>query len=188
MQNGNIHPQLLDPGRLVRLVDQGREGGPIELARLSALGLGGLVLFHLLVGLVLSGPASATQLLSLWAIPLAMLICFPPLVLFVGLRGRRPDLQGLTALTASGPVCTGLWLGTLSPLIALYGLTGEPNLGFGLLVVLAYVSGLAFGVRAVVQNAQALGANGPGVFVALFHAMFLAWTALVLASRFATGG
>jgi hypothetical protein len=180
--------EFMDPERLTQLVQLARQGGPLELARYSALGLAGLLLFNTVVGMVVSGPAGGTEMLCLMAIPLAMLICFPPLVLSTGLRGRQPDLLGLGALTASGPVSSGLWLGALSPLVVLYGLTGEANAGFGLLVFMAWTAALAFGWRAVMQNARELGASGPGVVIALVHGAFMGWTTLILAARFATGG
>ena len=177
----------LDPSQLTRLVHNSRAGGPRELALLSALGLSGLVLFNLLVGLVVSGIEGSSEIAALIAIPLAMLICFPPLVLSVGLRGRQPDLLGLGALTASGPVSSGLLLGALSPLVVLYGLTGEVNAAFGLLVFMALGAAWVFGVRAVVQNARDLGEGGPGTFLALLHGGCLGGATIVLGPQFTAG-
>jgi hypothetical protein len=180
--------QGMDTGKLIRLVQQAREGGAIALARSSALGLGGLMLFNTVVFMVINGPSGGADVLGLVALPLAMLICFPPLVLATGLRGRQPDLLSLGALTVSGPVSSGLWLGSLSPLVILYGLTGEANAAFGLLVFCSWVTALFFGWRAVVQNARDLGESGPGVVIALIHGAFMGWTTLILAAQLAIGG
>ena len=179
--------QGLDPGKLTRLVQQAREGGAMALARSSAVGLGGLILFNTVVFMVIKGPSGGSDMLGLAALPLAMLICFPPLVLSTGMRGRHPDLLGLGALTASGPVSSGLWLGALSPLVILYGLTGEANAAFGLLVFMSWAAAVVFGWRAVMQNAGELGESGPGVVIALIHGVFMGWTTLILAAQLVIG-
>ena len=169
------------------VVDEHGQTSPLALAAATSIGLTGVGVFTALLILSadirFSGRAVA-EILSLLSVPpLTALLTFPPFYLACALRQRAANLQTLLAIACSGPLIAGTTLGAASPLVLLYLLTGDLNIGFYLLVLGLMGLAVLLGGIGARQNAKRTGASDPGHLIVIAHYLLTLWTALVLSAH-----
>lgn len=140
-----------------------------------------------------SGDAGLRLPAFLLSVPLAQVLCFPPLYLWTALRGVSVDPLRLAGAAAAGPGAVGAWLGSVAPIFLLYGLTGPAPAGrewdslgqvaIGLLGVACVLAGLFIGARNAVRSGAQARLPVPGAFVLVAHFFATTWTTLVLVAR-----
>lgn len=165
-----------------RLLPAHRPPTPFSLSLHTASGLLGALLFGAVLALGvgdMGGPSSDISLLLVP--PSTLLLCFPPFYLLSALQGRPPGLLRLAGVAVSGMVVAGLWLGSSTPLLLLYLLSGEVDGAFFLLAFFLMAMGTLAGARAALKNARIAGAVAPGGLAVLAHYTFTLWTSAVLA-------
>lgn len=131
----------------------------------------------------------------LLALPVAQLLCFPPLYLMAALRGARVDALKLAAVVSAGPGAVGAWLGALAPPMLLYSLSGPPAVAgtsretvqgaIFLIGAAALALGGLAGARNVLRAARNARLAAPGPLALLAHYAVAGWTTLVLIARLA---
>ena len=125
-------------------------------------------------------------------VPLAQVLCFPPLLLWSTLRGQSVPPLRLAAVATAGPGALGLWLGATAPIFLLYGLTGAapegidrhlPLIAIGLLAVATTMVGVWVGALNALRAGRALRMEAPGGLGRLLHYVTVLWTTAILVYR-----
>lgn len=128
-------------------------------------------------------------------VPLAQLLCFPPLYLWSTLQGQRVPPLRLAAAVTAGPGAMGAWMGAASPLFLLYALSGPvgegrssdlPSIAVLLLGLAVAGTALLAGARNAVRAGASLGLEAPGAVARLAHFVVVLWTTLILVIRLST--
>lgn len=139
-----------------------------------------------------AGDAMSVLPAFLVSVPLAQVLCFPPLYLWTTLRGQRVPALTLAAAVTAGPGALGAWLGSAAPVFALYALSGPVGLGRSteLPTVAVFLLGFAtvaaalfMGARNAVRVGASLGLEAPGALARLGHFFAVLWTTLILVIR-----
>lgn len=194
-------PALAPVARFLAAPDAPGDGSPLEPAAALATGMVGTALFGGALAWAvgsggLSGEGSGMSLLPafLVGVPLAQLLCFPPLFLWTTLRGATVPPLKLATVAAAGPGALGAWLGATAPVFLLYSLSGPvaegrweslPAIAVGLLGLGAAAAGLFVGARNAVRAGRHAGAGMPGAMALLSHYAFVLWTTAILVARLA---
>lgn len=167
---------------------------PVTPAAALAVALGGSALFTAAMAAGAGGVSAenAVDGLSrapalLMAVPLAQLLCFPPLFLISTLRGRTTSPLRLGALAVAGQAAAGAVLGAAAPVIAMFSLSGPSHRGEGvpelavlLLGVGVVMAAFLMGARNTLRASSSAGDASPGGFTLLAHYFVSAWTSAIL--------
>ena len=125
-------------------------------------------------------------------VPLAQVLCFPPLMLWATLRGQSVPPLRLAAVATAGPGALGLWLGATAPVFLLYGLTGAapdgidrhlPVVAIGLLAAGTVMVGVWVGALNALRAGLAVRMEAPGGLARLIHYVIVLWTTAILVYR-----
>ena len=125
------------------------------------------------------------------SLPLAWLLCFPPLLLWTALRGAPIEPLRLAAAASAGLGAVGAWLGAAAPVALLFTLSADRAVGFPELPDIAIVLfglglgalALGAGARNAVRAGLSLRLRAPGSFFLLCHYGLVLWTAAILFFR-----
>lgn len=193
-------PVLAPFVRFLSAPDAPRGDSAVEPATALAVGMLGTGAFGLALGFALETGISQedpVRTLSvvpafLVGVPLAQVLCFPPLLLWATLRGQSVPPIRLAAAATAGPAALGLWLGATAPIFLLYALTGDAPVGIDshlpvvaimLLAVLTVMVGLWIGAWNALRAGLALGLEAPGGLARLMHYAIVLWTTAILVFR-----
>ena len=130
----------------------------------------------------------------LLALPMAQLLCFPPLYLRGILAGKALSPIRLATVVAAGPGAAGAWLGAVSPVFLLYALGGPDAVGreglarfaVALLAVGTVLLALWMGARNLLRARRAAGLDAPGALTLLAHYAVAGWTTAILYHHLST--
>lgn len=170
---------------------------PLRAAAALGLGVAGAAAFAATVGAALYDPTRveigggevATAVPAfLLALPLAQLLCFPPLFLMGILRGKAISPIRLATVVAAGPGAAGAWLGSVVPVFLLYTLSGPDAEGrhglgafaIGLLAVATGLLAVWTGARNLLRARRAADLGAPGPMALLAHYVVAGWTTIIL--------
>ncbi len=183
-------------GRFLAAPDAPSGEHPVEPAATLAVGMVGAGLFGgaaswALSSVSLGGGSDGDPLTLIPAfllgVPLAQLLCFPPLYLWSTLRGVLVSPVRMASAATAGPGAMGAFLGATAPVFLLYGLAAPPHeewslapLATGLLIVLTVLVSLFIGARNAVRAGENVGLRSPGALVRLAHYAVVLWTTAIL--------
>ena len=193
-------PSVLDPvQQFLDAPDAPEVRGPMGPAAALATAMAGATLFGASCLWATGGGGAEGQDHALSAlpaflvgVPLAQVLCFPPLYLWTTLKGHRVPPLRLAAAVTAGPAALGAWLGSVAPVFLLYGLSGPvgagrsaelPSIAVGLLGLACTLAALFVGARNAVRAGRHLQLEAPGAFAQLGHYAAVLWTTLILVVR-----
>lgn len=193
-----VSSPLAPLARFLAAPDAPRGDHPLEPAATLAVGIVGAGLFAGALAVAVASGAPATpggsppyELVPafLVSVPLAQLLCFPPLYLWATLRGQSVAPIRMASVATAGPGALGAWLGAASPVFLLYSLTGPvgegrafdvPLLATLLLALAVFAAGLLVGARNAVRAGANAGLSVPGPLARLAHYAVVLWTTAIL--------
>ncbi len=195
-----LFPSILDPvQQFLDAPDAPLVRGPMGPAAALATAMAGATLFgaSLMWAMGGGGAEGHDHALSalpafLLGVPLAQVLCFPPLYLWTTLKGHRVPPLRLAAAVTAGPAALGAWLGSVAPVFLLYGLSGPvgygrsaalPTVAVGLLAGACVLAALFVGARNAVRAGRFLELESPGAMARLGHYVAVLWTTLILVVR-----
>ncbi len=192
-------PVLAPFVRFLTAPDAPRGEHPLEPAATLAAGMAGVGLFAgalawaiqsaEVVGMGGDGAPLQVVPAFLVSVPLAQLLCFPPLYLWATMRGKTVSPVRMAAAAAAGPGALGAWLGASAPIFLLYALSGPvglersqdmPLVAILFLAFLVVSVGLFLGARNAVRAGANVGLEVPGPLVRLAHYAVVLWTTAIL--------
>lgn len=197
MSPATVAPPLAPLTRFLRAPDAPEEGGalsPLQPAAALTIALVGTGVCGAAFGLALdAGAGDGLARLPAFALslPLAWLLCFPPLLLWTALRGAPIEPLRLAAAASAGPGAVGAWLGAAAPVALLFTLSAPradamvdlPAIAIGLFAFGLGALALGAGARNAVRAGLSLRLRAPGSFFLLCHYGLVLWTAAILFFR-----
>ena len=193
-----VSSPLAPLARFLAAPDAPRGDHPLEPAATLAVGIVGAGLFAGALAFAASSGAPDApggrppyELVPafLVSVPLAQLLCFPPLYLWATLRGQSVAPIRMASVATAGPGALGAWLGAASPVFLLYSLTGPvgegrafdvPLVATLLLALAVFAAGLLVGARNAVRAGANAGLGVPGPLARLAHYAVVLWTTAIL--------